>query len=162
MTEHATSDLIRETPALRRGTRRWQAVGSVLMLVLVLAFPAYKAVESTRRSDALTAQESALIASGHQIWSLNCASCHGTSGEGGSAPALNSQEFLSSVTDEQMRGIIAGGIPGTEMPAWWNGYGGPLTDQQLQAVVTYIRSWEKTAPSVPDWRSPAPSTGTGG
>jgi mono/diheme cytochrome c family protein len=78
------------------------------------------------------------------------------------APALNAQEFLSSVTDQQMRGIIAGGIPGTEMPAWWNEYGGPLTDQQLEAVVAYIRSWEKDAPSVPDWRSPAPATGMEG
>ena len=29
-------------------------------------------------------------------------------------------------------GIIRGGIPGTAMPAWWNEYGGPLTDQQIR------------------------------
>ena len=80
----------------------------------------------------------------------------GTSGEGGSAPALNSQEFLTTVTDDQIHGIIAGGIPGTAMPAWLNDYGGPLTDEQIAALVTYIRSWEKTAPSVPDWRTPNP------
>ena len=75
------------------------------------------------------------MSQGQHLWSTNCASCHGTSGEGGSAPALNSQEFLTSVTDEQIHGIIAGGIPGTAMPAWLNDYGGPLTDQQIAALV---------------------------
>ena len=83
------------------------------------------------------------------------------SGQGVDAPALNSQQFLGSVTDEQMHGIIAGGVPGTEMPAWWNEYGGPLTDEQIAAVVAYIRAWQKTAPSVPDWRTPGGSTGSG-
>src|SRR5581483_8382603 len=83
------------------------------------------------------------------------ASCHGASGQGIDAPALNSRQFLGSVEDEQMHGIIAGGIPGTEMPAWWNEYGGPLTDQQIQAIVAYIRSWQKTAPDRPDWRNPS-------
>jgi hypothetical protein len=48
------------------------------------------------------------------------------------------------------------------MPAWWNEYGGPLTDQQIAEVVAYIRSWEKTAPSCPDWRTPScPGSGGG-
>ncbi len=46
------------------------------------------------------------------------------------------------------------------MPAWWNEYGGPLTDQQVAEVVAYVRSWEQTAPSCPDWRTPScPGTG---
>ena len=48
-----------------------------------------------------------------------------------------------------MHGIIRGGIPGTEMPAWWNEYGGPLTDQQIAELVAYVRSLQPTAPSVP-------------
>ena len=70
------------------------------------------------------------------------------------APALNSQQFLGAVTDEQIQGIIAGGVPGTAMPAWLNEYGGPLTDQEIAEVVAYLRSWEATAPSRPDWRTP--------
>jgi hypothetical protein len=76
-------------------------------------------------------------------------------GQGISAPALNSQQFLTSVTDAQMTNIIRGGIPGTAMPAWLTDYGGPLTDQEIAALVTYIRSWEPTAPSRPDWRTPS-------
>jgi len=41
------------------------------------------------------------------------------------------------------------------MPTWWNELGGPLTDEQIAAIVAYVRSWEKTAPSRPDWRTPA-------
>jgi mono/diheme cytochrome c family protein len=155
------SDIIHEDRALRRSLTKWQAAGVVVLLLLVIAFPAYKGVESSRRTNALASEQRALVSSGGQLWSLNCASCHGVSGEGVDAPALNSQQFLGSVADEQMHGIIAGGIPGTEMPAWWNEYGGPLTDQQIVAIVAYIRSWQRTAPSRPDWRAPGGTMGSG-
>jgi mono/diheme cytochrome c family protein len=153
------TDPTRDDPALVRLTRRWQTTGVFVLFLLVVAFPVYLAVEKTRRVDALAAQSTALIAGGHQLWSLNCTSCHGVNGEGVDAPALNSQQFLQGATDEQIHGIIAGGVPGTEMPAWWNEYGGPLTDQQIQELVTYIRSWQKHAPSRPDWRNPTGSSG---
>jgi mono/diheme cytochrome c family protein len=155
------SDIIHEDRALRRSLTRWQTAGVVVLLLLVVAFPLYKAVESTRRIKALASEQAALISSGRQLWGLNCATCHGMMGQGVDAPALNSQQFLQSVKDEQIHGIIAGGIPGTAMPAWWNEYGGPLTDQQIEAIVTYIRSWAKSAPSVPEWRSPGGTTGGG-
>ena len=136
------TETIRDDPALVRSTRRWQQAGIWLMLVLVLSFPLYKLSERSRRANAAALQQ------------LNCAECHGKMGQGISAPALNSQQFLTSVTDAQMTNIIRGGIPGTAMPAWLTDYGGPLTDQEIAALVTYIRSWEPTAPSRPDWRTP--------
>ena len=157
------SETVRDDRKLVRSTIRWQRVGALMLLLLVIAFPLYKAVESARRTDALQSQDAALVHSGQQLWGLNCAACHGTNGQGVSAPALNSQQFFQGTTDEQIAGIIKGGIPGTAMPAWWNEYGGPLTDQQVQEVVAYIRSWEKTAPSCPDWRTPScPGAGGGG
>jgi mono/diheme cytochrome c family protein len=129
--------------------------GAILFLLLVIAFPAYKTVEASRRQSAMDAQLRALETSGKQLYGLNCSACHGTSGQGVDAPALNSQQFFQGTSDEQMHGIIRGGIPGTEMPAWWNEYGGPLTDQQIQAVVTYVRSWAAKAPSNPNWRTPS-------
>jgi mono/diheme cytochrome c family protein len=152
------TEKLEDPEAVRRSTRRWQQAGVWVFLVLVLSFPIYKATESGRRADAFSAQQSAQIDAGGQLWSLNCATCHGTSGEGVSAPALNSQQFLGSVTDQQIRGIVAGGIPGTEMPAWLDDYGGPLTQQQIAAVVAYVRSWEPNAPNLPNWRTPS---GTG-
>jgi hypothetical protein len=38
------------------------------------------------------------------------------------------------------------------MPAWSQDYGGTLTDEQVRQIVTYLRSFEPHAPSVPDWR----------
>jgi mono/diheme cytochrome c family protein len=126
-----------------------------VLLVLVLSFPAYKLTEGSRLDAAQASQTAAQVAAGGQLWSLNCAECHGTTGQGVSAPALNSQQFLGSVSDQQIRGIIAGGVPGTPMPAWLADYGGPLTEQQIEALVVYLRSWEATAPSRSDWRTPA-------
>ena len=148
---------VHDSADLRRSLRRWQWAGVVVFTVLFLAFPLYRAVDAARRGDALVEQERALIASGNQLWGLNCASCHGTNGQGVDAPALNSQQFLNNVSDEQIHHIVAAGITGTEMPAWSNEFGGALTDQQIEAIVTYLRSWEKAAPDRPDWRSPGAS-----
>jgi mono/diheme cytochrome c family protein len=152
---------IREDPALERSLAKWQVAGVVVFVLLVVSFPLYKAVESTRRDKALAARETALEATGRQLWGLNCASCHGDNGQGVDAPALNSRQFLTSIQDEQMHRIVASGITGTEMPAWWDEFGGPLTDDQIEAVVAFVRSWGKTAPDRPDWRSPQPSPSGG-
>ena len=106
-------------------------------------------------------QDADLVASGQQLWGLNCAACHGLNGQGVSAPALNSQEFFEGNSDEEIAGIIRDGVPGTAMQAWSNDHGGPLTEQQITEVVAFIRSWEKTAPSCPDWRTPS-CAGSGG
>lgn len=134
--------------------RRWQQGGVFIFFLLLLAFPIYLAVEGARRDSALASREAALVGLGQQIWSQSCVSCHGVTGQGVDAPALNSVEFLKTASDEQIHSITAVGIPGTEMPAWWNEIGGPLTDEQIAGVVAFIRSWEDTAPSRPDWRSP--------
>jgi mono/diheme cytochrome c family protein len=153
------TEKLQDPVELRRSTRRWQVAGIWVFLVLVLSFPAYKLTEDTRLNDSLSSQDQAQTAAGSQLWSLNCAECHGKLGEGVDAPALNSEEFLGTVTDEQIHGIIAGGIPGSEMQAWLADYGGPFTQQQIDALVAYLRSWEAAAPSVPNWRTPGGTMG---
>jgi mono/diheme cytochrome c family protein len=127
--------------------------GVLVLAILVAAFPIYRTVDQHRRSAALASQERALVTSGAHLWQLNCAACHGAHGQGVSAPALNSKEFLGSVTDVQIQRIMSVGISGTAMPAWSDEFSGPLTEQQIASVVAYLRSLEHTAPSVPDWRS---------
>jgi mono/diheme cytochrome c family protein len=146
---------LHDDASLRQSLFRWQVAGVVVFILLVASFPLYKAVEGSRRHDALLARQVALVTSGGQLWGLNCASCHGDRGQGVDAPALNSKQFLQSITDEQMHRIVAAGITGTGMPAWWNEFGGPLTDEQIEAVVAYVRSWQPRAPSRPDWRNPS-------
>lgn len=147
-----------EEPALERSLRRWLVAGTVVGALLVAAFPAYRAVESDRRDLALADRQAAEGRAGRDLWASNCASCHGEDGEGVDAPALNSEEFLAQATDRQIHHVTQAGIPGTEMGAWWNEMGGPLTDEQVRAVVAHILSWKATAPSRPDWREPTTTT----
>lgn len=99
---------------------RWQWAAVVVFSLLVAAFPAYKAVEATRRAETLASREAALVAAGRGLWEQNCASRHGVHGEGESGiPALNAQEFLLDAIDGQIHHVIAAGVPGTEMGAWW-------------------------------------------
>jgi len=144
----------RDDPGLQASLVKWQRAGVGVFILLLVAFPLYRVMEAVRRDQALANRESALVANGRQLYALNCASCHGISGEGVDAPALNSKEFLQNVSDEQIYRITSVGIPGSEMPAWWNEVGGPLTADQIKAITAYVRSWEKTAPSRPDWRNP--------
>lgn len=143
-----------DPPELRRSLERWLIAGAVALLVLIAAFPAYLAVESTRRDDALQRRRSALLQTGGELWQANCGSCHGTAGQGPGAPALNAKEFLSGTVDRRIHHIISAGIPGSAMAAWSVEFGGSLTDDEIVALVTYIRNWEDTAPSNPNWRNP--------
>ena len=138
---------------LDRSLNRHLAAGIVLMAVLVAGFVVYRVREPDLRATAKREQRVEYTTIGSELFANNCSSCHGDDGEGGDSPTLNAKEFLQSTTDEQMRLITAGGISGTEMPTWSIDLGGSLTDQQIEQIVTYIRSWEPTAPSVPDWRA---------
>jgi mono/diheme cytochrome c family protein len=137
---------------LEHSTNRVMLWGGVLMLLMALVFPFYRWFEPEARADERENQLESLVEQGSSIWELNCSACHGLNGEGGVGPALNSQQFLQSVSDEQMRGLISVGIPGTQMSAYSLDFGGPLTTEQIKAVATYIRSWEPDAPDRPDWR----------
>ena len=99
------------------------------------------------------AQEASYREIGSELFATNCSSCHGKDATGGSAPVLNAKEFLKGTTDDQIRALIAGGISGTDMPAWSLAFGGTLTDEQVLQVTTYLRSLEPDAPSVPNWRA---------
>jgi len=146
---------------LERSLDRYLAWGLVFMLVLLAGFVVYKIREPDLRKDALQSQTVSYTSIGRQIFATSCAECHGKNGVGGSGPTLNAQQFLKDTTDEQIHLLIAGGISGTDMPAWSQDYGGTLTDEQVRQIVTYLRSLEPNAPSVPDWRQGHSGTPTG-
>lgn len=137
---------------LESSTNRVMTIGGVLLVAMALVFPLYRWVEPVNRDEAHAAQLDSLAEQGENLWGFNCASCHGLNGEGGIGPTLNSQQFMQAATDEQMSLLIAVGIPGTQMSAYSQDFAGPLTSEQIKAIVTYIRSWEDDAPDVPDWR----------
>jgi mono/diheme cytochrome c family protein len=147
-------------PELEASTNRWMLAGVVVLAGLVLAFPLYRVWEPGSRNAAHETQRASLAEQGGELWSQNCAACHGVDGEGVSAPALNSEQFLRSATDDQAQSLVAVGVPGTAMSAWSQDFGGPLTTEQITAVVSFVRSWEEDAPDRPDWREPSPATTT--
>ena len=142
-----------ESLDLERSLNRYLMFGLVFMVVLAAGFAAYRVREPTLRSDAAASQEKSYRDIGTQLFATSCSSCHGKGAVGGDSPVLNAQEFLKSTSDDQIFALVAGGVPGTEMPAWSLAFGGTLTDEQIRQLVTYLRSLEPTAPSVPDWRA---------
>jgi mono/diheme cytochrome c family protein len=138
---------------LEASTNRVMQWGVALMLLMALVFPFYRWFEPANRDVAREQQLNSLVDQGESIWALNCSACHGANGEGGVGPALNSQQFMQSITTEQMMGLVAVGVPGTQMSAYSQDFGGPLTTEQIKAVATFVRSWEPDAPDNPDWRA---------
>ena len=138
---------------LERSLNRYLAWGLVFMVLLLVGFAAYRVREPGLRRSATRAQTTSYTAIGHQIFSANCAQCHGNNAAGGgSAPTLNSSQFLKNTSDAQIFALVTGGVSGTAMPAWSLDYGGTFTDEQVRQVATYLRSLEPRAPSVPGWR----------
>ncbi|HET6950879.1 MAG TPA: c-type cytochrome [Acidimicrobiales bacterium] len=148
-----------DDPALDASTDRWMRWGTALIVAFVLAFPLYRWVEPSNRDDARADQLASLGAEGQSLYGQNCGSCHGAEGEGSTGPALNSQQFQTVTSDDQMSQLVAVGVPGTSMSAWSQDFGGAFTSQQIRAVVTYVRSWQEGAPDRPDWRECCPSPG---
>ncbi len=97
-----------------------------------------------------------MMALGERLYATTCSSCHGEEGSGGIGPVLNSQQILTRNTDEQLLStIVNGGMRvNSQMPA----FGDRFTEQELTALVDYIRSWEPTAP----WVSNPCGTAQGG
>lgn len=141
---------------LERSTNRAMVAGTVLLFAMALVFPLYRWIEPVNRETSREAHLDSLAESGERLWSFNCSSCHGINGEGGIGPALNSRQFLQAASDGQTELLVAVGVPGSQMSAYSQDFGGPLTSEQIKAVVVYIRSWEEDAPDRPDWRDGQP------
>jgi len=94
------------------------------------------------------------------LYSQNCAGCHGHGGGGGAAISLSDPVFLAIADDAAIRGVAANGVPGTSMPAFAQSAGGTLTDKQIDAIVSGIRSWAKPdllrGENLPPYTAPAP------
>ena len=89
-----------------------------------------------------------------QLYSLNCAGCHGTDGKGSGALALNNPVYLGIVSDATISKVTTLGLPGTLMPAFALSAGGSMTDSQIAIVVSGIRQWATATP--PSGSTPPP------
>ena len=85
-----------------------------------------------------TAQDERL---GAALFGEHCAVCHGSSGEGASAPDLISPRWHSENDDVRIDRLIREGVPGRAMPA----FGANLDAESRSAIIAYLRELSKGA-----------------
>jgi cytochrome c oxidase cbb3-type subunit 3/ubiquinol-cytochrome c reductase cytochrome c subunit len=82
-----------------------------------------------------------------------CAVCHGNAGEGytaDQAPRLAQPDWLASASDGFLRDVIVDGRAGSTMSAWGNSRGGPLNLPQVNALISFMRTWQEGASATLD------------
>ncbi len=113
-----------------------------LAILSLLACAACSSLPGTHRPELAVVPPSEVVDfSG--LYGQNCAGCHGVAGKGGAAIALANPVFLAIADDTVIRRIASSGVPGTPMPAFAQSAGGMLTEKQIDALITGIRSWAK-------------------
>ena len=103
----------------------------------------------------------ATLLEGRQVFAATCAACHGPELRGRGLSGVNIVPHpadlraprIRNLSDGELYGYIAEGVPGVGMPAWKLA----LTPGQMQAVERYVRSQSLIVP--PDARTnPLPDT----
>jgi mono/diheme cytochrome c family protein len=74
---------------------------------------------------------------GAVLFDENCAVCHGLNGEGRVGATL-AKAWSGIRPDLSTKATIANGISGSAMPAWSQAKGGPLSEQEIDDLVTFI------------------------
>lgn len=138
----------------------------VLISVIGIALPLYWLGEPGRQEGLVDHSIELWTEDGAEAFEETCSSCHGGGGAGGIAPyALTTTEgeFIASVDwvapsltsvltrfdEDEVRFILNWGRNGV-MPAWGAPGGGPLTVQQIDIIITYLRSIQRDGESVQD------------
>lgn len=153
---------------------RYMAWGVVLTLFFAVFFPLYWLRESNRLNAETEDFFVEAVVRGEDEYQQLCAQCHGNAAQGGAAaspyggdswpaPALDdiAQRYAENdnITDLRrfIHDTIERGRPGTPMPTWGAGFGGPLNDQQIEDIVDWI-----LAIQVDDVTEASPATNVSG
>jgi mono/diheme cytochrome c family protein len=91
---------------------------------------------------------------GARLFAEQCSACHGKNGQGGPSPVragdlippISSGEFLKTRDDVTLRNIISQGQPDLGMNPFGSAYGGQLSDEQIDAIIAFMRVWETNPP----------------
>ena len=147
-----------------RRLERVQVLGVLLLLTVVIGLPMYWIFEPSRQAGAVSGEEERFRFWGEQLFQttanggFNCAGCHGGMQGGGNvapyavtdvntqevtavnwyAPALNTVFYRFS--QEEVRFILNYGRPFSPMSAWGAPGGGPMTVQNIETLLVYLKS----------------------
>jgi mono/diheme cytochrome c family protein len=85
------------------------------------------------------------LSAGGRLFAAYCAGCHGPTGQGGEALALNNRVLLASATDTYLAETIRRGREGTLMQSFEQPSTAhpALSAEDIEALVTFIRTWEQ-------------------
>jgi cytochrome c oxidase cbb3-type subunit 3 len=117
-----------------------------VLIMVTLHYSVAQVPADAKKPAAETAKPPTPAEKGKGLYMKYCALCHGDSGEGylaDEANALANQDFLKSATDGFIVEAIIRGRPGTPMSAWGEVHGGVLTYGDVQALVAFMRGWQK-------------------
>jgi cytochrome c oxidase cbb3-type subunit 3 len=78
------------------------------------------------------------VKSGHEVYTANCAPCHGDAGQGTIGPNLTDKAWLHGGKPEQIFASIENGYAEKGMPGW-GAILGPLKTKQVTAFVHSIK-----------------------
>jgi mono/diheme cytochrome c family protein len=131
---------------VRESFFRTVVIGVLLAVVTSIVIMAQGNPEAAKVKNPVAATPESL-ATGKQIYTRYCATCHGTSGQGGSgsdisppAPNLTDEEWKRGSSDGEIFAVIKNGVqPDLFMEPW----GDRIKDEDIWNVVNYVRSLAK-------------------
>jgi cytochrome c oxidase cbb3-type subunit III len=132
---------------MKRECRR-RAVGAIRFMALsavfcaggaITAYPVFANGAATAKTQE-GARKRGGDSTGRELFVANCSRCHALDGSGGEGP--NIQDAPVKLGDEGLARTIKNGVAGTGMPAFTG-----LSDAEVAAILSYIRSLTKIAPS---------------
>lgn len=148
-----------------------KTLGVVLITALAAFTILYWVTDDGRREVIGAEHEEELRQFGEIIFSndpaepaaAGCANCHGPDGTGGEAgaavigPNLHSRSIADKLRANpnyvhlvvSFGGVVVSGNVTSLMPAWSYEVGGPLNEQQIEAVVTLVEGWAAEAAEAP-------------
>lgn len=134
----------------------------VMLVILAIALPFYWLAEPGRQDGAIDAYNLSFEVQGEGLYveGAQCVNCHSAGGVGGSrevvfqdadgqfisnanwkAPSLDT--VLLRYSEDEVRYVLNFGRPGSPMAAWGTPGGGPLTTQQVDNLVIYLRTLQQ-------------------
>ena len=139
------------------GLERAMSWAVALAMFIAVFIPLYWVVEPSRIEDKKDEFYEKDVNLGRALYAANCTTCHGANAEGGTAPHPDPEvtaswpaprlsniaaryENSNVVTDVEffIEQTLYQGRPGTPMPAWGSAFAGPMNDQQIEAITTYL------------------------
>jgi mono/diheme cytochrome c family protein len=97
------------------------------------------------------------IAAGQDLYSLNCAQCHGDDGklevitgvqglEGKQIVPIHNSDVMYTLDDAALANVVSYGRPNSGMTPFGKSYGGSLSPTEIDSIVTFMRyTWDDRA-----------------